>query len=278
MTDLRIDGDAGRISKRRRDAGLATASSVMLAVVTAFAGTAAAADLSGPGTVVVEEPTGLTFSAGAYVWGASLTGTVGVGRLGPAEIDASFSDVLSNIDIAFMAVAEARYERFGVFGDLLYSKLSASGSGPRGLLGAELDNELFVGTLMGEARVVEAGGSSLDIMAGARVWHVGADLALTAPRRTFSRSGDKTWVDPMIGAKGRLKGASPFYATGWAMIGGFGAGSDFGWDVFGGVGYEISDRFSFIAGYRGLGVDYQEKDLLFDVIQHGPIVSGIYNF
>ena len=82
----------------------------------------------------------------------------------------------------------------------------------------------------------------------------------------------------MIGVKGRLQGASPWYLTGWGMIGGFGVSSDFAWDVFGGIGYEFNDWFSVVGGYRGLGVDYESSDLLFDVVLHGPIFGAVFRF
>jgi hypothetical protein len=174
-----------------------------------------------------------------------------------------------------MAVAEARYDRFGIFGDLMYTKLSVDGTGPLGLVTASVTNELIVGTLMGEYRVVEQGKTSVDVMAGARIWGVTADLDLSAGP---SGSGDEYWVDPMVGVKGRLQGSSPWYLTGWAMIGGFGVSSDIDWDLFGGVGYEFNDRFSLVAGYRGLGVDYSNDGFVFDVIQHGPILGGVFRF
>lgn len=40
------------------------------------------------------------------------------------------------------------------------------------------------------------------------------------------------------------------------MVGGFGAASDFAWDVLAGVGYEWNQSFSVVGGYRALGVEY----------------------
>lgn len=83
----------------------------------------------------------------------------------------------------------------------------------------------------------------------------------------------------MIGAKMRMQGdSSPLFFKGWAMIGGFGASSEIDWDVFGGVGYQISDRMSVLGGYRAVGVDYEGDDLLFDVIQHGPMIGAMFEY
>ncbi len=45
-------------------------------------------------------------------------------------MDADFSDLLSNLDFAFMAAGEARYDRFSIFGDVIYTKLGADASTP----------------------------------------------------------------------------------------------------------------------------------------------------
>ena len=66
--------------------------------------------------------------------------------------------------------------------------------------------------------------------------------------------------------------------TGWGIIGGFGAGSKFMWDVMGGLGYAFTESSSIVAGYRGLGVDYRNDGFVFDVIQHGPIIGAVFKF
>jgi len=107
------------------------------------------------------------------------------------------------------------------------------------------------------------------------------DIKVTAPGfppAGINISDDEVWVDPMIGVKGRLQGASPWYLTAWGMIGGFGVSSDLAWDAFAGIGYELSDRWSLVGGYRGLGVDYESDGFVFDVIMHGPIVGGVFRF
>lgn len=60
------------------------------------------------------------------------------------------------------------------------------------------------------------------------------------------------------GVSGNVDLGTKLYLTGWALIGGFGAGSDSMWDVMGALGYKFSNRFSAIAGYRVLGVDYEK--------------------
>jgi hypothetical protein len=178
-----------------------------------------------------------------------------------------------------MSVAEIRYGRFGVFADIIYTRISADGTGPLGFVDISLTNELTTGTLMGSVRAVEQGNSSLDVMAGARLWHVAGDLRLRGQGGNVVQGDlEETWVDPMVGVKGRLQGESSWFATGWGAIGGFGVSSDLGWDVFGGVGYQVTDRVNLLAGYRALGVDYEDDGFVFDAVQHGPLVAGVLRF
>jgi hypothetical protein len=253
---------------------------IQLLLPLALAGPAAAADLYPVGEPIpaITEPGGFEARwqvAGAiYLFAPSLKGTVGVGGLPTVDVDASFSDILDYLDFAFMAVGEARRDRIGVFGDILYTKLSGGTDILDGLVSASLTNQVFIGTLMGEYRVADWGKSSVDLMAGGRVWGVTNDLAIGG----FSASSDQWWVDPMIGVKSRLQGASRWYLTGWGMIGGFGVSSDIDWDLFGGVGYEVSDRFSLVGGYRAVGVDYSSGGFVFDIVEQGPIFGAVLRF
>jgi hypothetical protein len=244
-------------------------------------GLATAADLPDEplAPVVMPSEDRWEFAFAPYMWAAGLEGTVAQFGLDPTEIDLSFKDILENLDMTIMAAAEARRGRFGIFADIIYTDLSTHGTGPGGIFSARLGNKQLVGTAMLEYRVVEDGRSSLDVMAGGRMWYVDTNARITAGVGSgFSGSDDATWVDPMIGVKGRWQGASPWYLTGWGMIGGFGVSSDIDWDAMAGVGYAFNDWFSMVAGYRGAGVDYSDGSFSWDVVMHGPIVGGVFRF
>jgi opacity protein-like surface antigen len=113
---------------------------------------------------------------------------------------------------------------------------------------------------------------------GARIWWVSTEIDFSGAVIDASGSDSETWVDPIIGLKGRLNLSPEFFLTSWAMIGGFGVSSDFTWDVMGGLGYEVSDSISLVAGYRGLGVDYKHDGFVFDVVQDGPILGAVFRF
>lgn len=243
------------------------------------------------------------FTLAPYVWGVGLSGDVGLFGRGPVEVDIPFSDILENLDFAAMGVGEAHNGTWGVFVDLNYTNLSADKSRSRSLerdileqfsVGAEVsasaDIKEFIGTFMGQWRAIDSDQMSLDLMAGARYWNIDNDiearasLTVAGPEseitvaKAVSGSDGASWVDPMIGIKSRIDTNSPLYLTGWGMIGGFGVGSDFNWDVMGGVGYQWTDGFATVVGYRAIGVDYEDDGFVYDIIQQGVAVGGVFNF
>lgn len=233
--------------------------------------------------IVVPEPvpeSGWTFTVAPYFWAAGMDGTVGQFGLPDIEVDAKFKDILHNLDFGAMAVAEARNGSFGLLGDVMYVKLSADkGLDARRVdADVELTSETFSALIAAEYRLIEAEGGSLDIMAGGRYWAVSTDVSLSAAQLDLSRSDGEDWIDPMVGMRGRVNLSPEFFLTGWGMVGGFGVSSDFAWDALGGLGYEISDTVSIIAGYRALSVDYQNDDFKFDVTEHGPILGAAFSF
>jgi hypothetical protein len=234
---------------------------------------------------------GWHFAVAPYLWGAGMNGDVGLFGREPVDIDVPFRDVLSDLDIAAMGVFEAHNGQWGFFGDLMYVDTESKGSierevesvGSLAQLKVTVGTQSFVGTAMGEYRLFDGGQATFDIMAGGRVWDVNNDISarLSADGvkvAEFSGDDGATWIDPMVGVRTRIETGSPLYFTGWGMIGGFGVGSDLSWDVMGGAGYQWTESFATVLGYRALGVDYKDDGFVYDVTQHGVILGGVFNF
>lgn len=248
---------------------------IALAVAIPMAG---AADLANP---PAEPESGWSFTFAPYLWAAGMDGKVAQFGLPEVEIDASFGDVLKNFDIGLMGVGEARYGRFGIATDLLWVKLTADQGTPLGRLAdsVEADVETLMFTAVGSYSLFLDDTASLDVVAGGRLWSVDTELNLKGGDLAGQSASDgETWVDPVVGLKGRANFTSDFYITGWGFIGGFDVSSKFMWDVMGGLGYSPSDSFSIIAGYRGVGVDYSDDGFVYDVVQHGPLLGFVFNF
>lgn len=244
--------------------------------------TARASDLPMPGgeTVAVGEP-GWSIAFAPYGWAAGIDGNVASFGLPAASIDASFSDILDHLDFGAMVVGEVRYDQYGLFTDFAYVRISGSTGTPRGVIASNisLDAETVMFTAAPQVRVLQNERASVDLMAGLRVWSVDTRLSLSGGLLDGRSASDgDTWVDPLIGAKGRFNLTQNLFVSGWGMVGGFGAASDVMWDVWGGLGYEFTDRVSAVAGYRATGVDYSNDGFLYDVVQQGPVLGAVFRF
>ena len=237
-------------------------------------------------------PSGWRFTLAPYAWAAGLSGDVGLFGRNPIEVDVPFSDILENLDVAAMGLAEAHNGTWGVFADLDYVTIGAGNSITRAVGGdpavsarvdGSVDVQELMATLMGQWRVLDQSNVTLDLLGGVRYWNVDTDLTFKLEAngvkvKSLSGSDGAAWIDPMIGAKLLIDTKTPFYLTGWGMAGGFGVGSDFGWDVMGGLGYKWTERFSTVLGYRAVGVDYEEDGFVYDVIQSGAVLGAVVSF
>jgi len=102
--------------------------------------TAHAADLPIPTTVEVVTPalqSPWSFAIAPYFWAAGLQGDIAEFGVPSVHVDASFSDIFKNLDFGAMAVSELRYNRFGLFTDLMYVKISGEAGTPDGVLATD---------------------------------------------------------------------------------------------------------------------------------------------
>jgi hypothetical protein len=232
--------------------------------------------------VIVEATTSeWEFAIAPYLWAAGISGTTAQFGLPEIDIDASFSEIWDHLDFAAMVVSEFRRGRVGVFSDFAFVKLSGAAGTPRGILADEADVDILSldFTLAPEYRVIEVPRASLDLMAGARLWSVSTDISFDGGVLDgVSRDDGDTWVDPLVGVKGRFDLTDHLYVSAWGLIGGFGVSSDFMWDAWGGLGYQFNNTISAVVGYRGTGVDFEHGGFSYDVIQHGPVIGAVFRF
>lgn len=214
------------------------------------------------------------FTAAPYAWLAGMNGSVASFGAPETDIDFSFSDVLKNLDVGLMGAGEARNGRFLIASDVMWAKLSGDRDLPLGG-NVELTAETLTVTGLGGYSLVYGDGGNLDVVAGARLWSVSNTLDFST---IGSFDDSATWVDPVVGLKGRANISPNFFVTGWALTGGYGVSSKFMWDAMASVGYEFNDTFSMTAGYRGLGVDYRNDGFVYDVVQSGPILGFVFKF
>ena len=204
------------------------------------------------------------FNVTPYVFLPRLKGTIGVvGET--AEVNASFSDIFRNLDFAAMGTFEARKGNWSVLVDGMYMSLSGTKVTPSPFF-SDIDVEVkeIVVTPQVGYRVVRTEHGSIDLLAGVRIWHVNTHLTFQPRIRPLvDVEGSRNWVDPIIGARGTRTLSPRTFVLGEFDAGGFGVGSDFTGQVFGGVGFQLKPRVALIGGYRYLRVDYVKEGFIF---------------
>src|SRR5262249_37535581 len=183
---------------------------------------------------------------GAPGWLGGISGDSGVkGVVDSADV--SFSQLFRHLThVPIVLSAELRYKRWELFGDGQYMEVGASASLP-GLLFTNANLHLKDGLAEGFLgyRLINCDKAVLSLFAGARYNYEGVNLSifdngdaripilrelLGLPKK-LDAEGSIDWVDPVIGARGRLRiwKATFLYAEG--DIGGFDANSDSAFEI-----------------------------------------------
>jgi opacity protein-like surface antigen len=193
-------------------------------------------------------------------------------------------------------------------------EVGASASLP-GLLFTNANIHLKTGLAEGFVgyRVINCDKAALSVFAGARYNYQGGDLSifnngdarlvilrrLLGIRNKLAFSDSTDWVDPVIGARGKVRiwKATSLYAEG--DVGGFDANSgsafeihtvgrtiarepvdssDWSYQVQGGLEFQISRWFWAQVGWRYLKYDYNQGGFTNKTALNGPFLQGGINF
>lgn len=198
-----------------------------------------------------------------YVWIPSTSGTGTTDTTPPLEID-----LVGTLDAAFPLAlgVQSPDGPFSAIADGFYVRLEDDEGALRTTTEAVMI-EGGVGLALDERR-------NWDALVGLRYVDIDYAVGLGA----VEGSAEETWVDPWIGARGRI----PLHPS-WAVrlrgdVGGFGVGSELSWQAIVLVVASIGDRVSIDVGYRAIGLDFDDGDLAYDVVFHGPVVGVAFAF
>jgi hypothetical protein len=223
---------------------------------------------------------GWSFAFSPYFWTPGINASVATG-LGTVGVDKSSSDVLSDLDLAFMAAFEARNGRWGLIADLFYADLSQSRATPLGLLftRARLETEAKELSAYATYRVSEDQQVTLDLMAGFRVSSVDLDLSLSPGLLPSQRIGvSETWIDPVIGGRARLALGDRWFAVAFGDVGGAGGDSDLTWQAFASLGYRFDQRWSVQGGWRYFSAEKEIEGRDVKIDFNGPLIGLTLRF
>jgi opacity protein-like surface antigen len=261
-----------------------------------------------------ETPATLEIRIGVPGWLAGVSGNSGVKGV-VTDVDVSFDQLFTHLTHVPLSLSvDVRYQRWEFFGDGLYMEVGASASLP-GLLFTNANIHLKTGLAEGFVgyRLINCDKATLSLFAGARYSYQGGDLSifnngdarlvilrrLLGIRNKLAFSDSTDWVDPVIGARGKVKiwRATSLYAEG--DVGGFDANSgsafeirregrtiarepvdssDWSYQVQGGLEFQISRWFWLQVGWRYLKYDYNQSGFTNKTALNGPQVQGGVNF
>ena len=261
-----------------------------------------------------ETPAPLEIRVGVPGWLGGLSGDVGVKGV-VSDVDVSFNQLLRHLThVPILLSVDVRYQRWEIFGDGQYMEVGASATLP-GLLFTNANVHIKDGLAEGFIgyRLINCDKAALSLFAGARYNYEGGNLSifdngdarlailreLLGLRKKLDFSGSIDWVDPVIGARGKVKiwKATSLYAEG--DVGGFDANSDSAYEIHrqgrtlvktpissedwsyqvqGGLEFQISRWFWAQLGWRWLRTDFVSGGFTNKTDLNGPFVQGGVNF
>jgi hypothetical protein len=262
-----------------------------------------------------ETPPPFEIRIGAPGWIAGLSGDVGAKGV-VSNVDVGFEELFDHLThVPIVLSADIRYKRWEFFGDGQYLEVGDSATLP-GLLFTNANVHVKSG--LAEAflgyRLINCDKAALSIFAGARYTYLGANISifdngdarlvilrrLLGIRKKLDFSDSTGWVDPVLGARGRLKlwKATSLYVEG--DVGGFDANSgsafevhregrrnivktprdssDWSYQVQGGLEVQLSRWFWTQVGWRYLKYDYVSEGFTNKTALNGPFVQAGVNF
>ena len=220
---------------------------------------------------------GWNFKMAIYLWGAGIDGTTQRGN----EIDVTFSDIVSNLDMAFMGAFEARRSKWSLVADAVYLDVSADQAGTIGAssipYNADASVQGWVLNLHGARNVFDSDRASVGVLAGAR--YLDADsklnLRLGAAGPTGSASASASVWDGVVGVKGNVNITEQWYLPYYADVGT--GQSDLTWQGLAGVGYRFKP-VDVVLTYRHIHWDFKSDSAFSDLTFSGPALGVVFKF
>jgi hypothetical protein len=239
---------------------------------------------SGPTTPIPPSSTadgGWHLDISPYLWFAGTHGTVGV-RGRTASVHASPWDLLSHFDIGLMGAAEARRNRFLLTGDLMWIRLSDSHALPFPGLGAT-SADVRIGQLVWTSkvgyRVIDQKKIKADANLGARFWHLGQKLNFNPSILGINVNTSQNWTDIVVGGRVQLPMGPKAAVEALGDVGGWNATAKLDYQFAALISYKICPKWSLLAGYRYLFVDYRQgPGGVYNMVDSGALLGVTYTF
>jgi opacity protein-like surface antigen len=220
-----------------------------------------------------------SFDITPYLWVARIAAETSLPDT-PPSTPSGVDRFDTRISAGAMLAAQARYKSVGLAVDFAWLRLGTEALNPGPAFSAvDLKSDFIHTTAALTYRLPLRGKFHADLLAGARLWNVNEEITFAGGALPgFKASGDKTWVDPVIGAELRYDLSERWSLVTKGTVGGFGVSSKIAWEVFSGVDYRFTDWCSGILGYRYLHEEYDREDFKFNLDTNGFLLGVGFHF
>lgn len=227
------------------------------------------------------------FQVTFYGWATGVDGNIGIRDLPAVPVNASFLDLVSNLQGILPVSFMAKKDEWTLLFDFFWTDSGVENDLPAQLLGkVNLDmRQTIASAVFGYRLPVGGQGFDLSATAGFRYQRLSTDTniySLTVPF-AVGEADVKDWLDPVFGLMLQYKINDKWFVNALGDIGGFGLGSRLTWQAFGAIGYNWTANWSTALGYRALYTDYQSitgptSNFRYETTIHGPFMSLAYHF
>jgi hypothetical protein len=198
-----------------------------------------------------------------YVWLTTMNGDLTISGQ-PRHINFTFEDFFRYSNLGLSGHVELKKSGWGIIFDYIYVDL--------------LKDQTYTKLTLTELALARNISEKLEIIAGGRYFKASAEYR-DDPDNYIT--GEKKWIDPIIGARLSWELTRHFVFSMRADVGGFGAGSKFEWNIIAGFWYQLANM-TFMGVYRIWYADYESGSadnlFVYDMTTSGPGLMMIIHF
>ncbi len=218
-----------------------------------------------------------SFEGDIYGWVAGIEAE----SPGGGKVKVSTSDILNNLDMAFMGSIIARKGKLSIFSDLIYlnmgakEKTTVNAVGQSTKVRTKFTIKNWINTTGVGYSLIDNGSTQLSGHAGFRYLKFKEKISLDIGQFGRSKSGDTDFFDGIVGFRGTTELNDRLYLSYYADIGT--GQSDMTYQLFAGLNYRFN-KWDAVVGYRYMNWDLGNDGFVEDLTVSGPLIGARFRF
>ena len=208
-----------------------------------------------------------------YIWGTAIKGTSQVGALPPVDIDASFSDIASNLNMALSLHTELHRGKWALVIDPFWASLEADAEAGPADVNSKIDQ--FILEAWGAYKLTP----NWEILGGARYMDqdIKVEVGLPDPFPDADFKGGDDWLDWFLGARFHYPVAERWSVSGRGDVKLAGdSDSSYSWSFF--LNRKFGKTMMLNLGYKYLDTDFESDVYVWDARMQGFVVGYTWSF